>query len=60
MLTGRGVVLWTGRRFDAAAVADLAAREAVFLLVLVGDGMAVPMVDELERRRHRRPRLASG
>ncbi len=50
LLTGRGVVLWTGRRFDAAAIADLAAREAVFLLVLVGDGMAVPMVDELERR----------
>ena len=50
LLTGRGVVLWTGRRFDAAAIAEIAASEAVFLLVLVGDGMAVPMTEVLERR----------
>lgn len=50
LLTGRGVVLWTGRRFDAAEIAEIAAREQAFLVVLVGDGMALPMVDTLERR----------
>ncbi len=50
LLTGRGVVLWTGRRFDAAAIAEIAAAERAFLLVLVGDGMAVPMVDVLDER----------
>ena len=49
LLNGRGVVLWTGRRFDAAAVAALAAREAASLLVLIGDGMALPFVEALER-----------
>jgi acyl-CoA synthetase (AMP-forming)/AMP-acid ligase II len=50
LLSGRGVVLWTGRRFDPGAIADIAAAESVFLLVLIGDGMAVPMVELLERR----------
>ncbi len=50
LLTGRGVVLWTGRRFDAAAIAEIAAREQAFLVVLVGDGMALPMVETLELR----------
>src|SRR5699024_857509 len=37
LLTGRGVVLWTGHRFDAGEIAVLAEREGVQLLVLVGD-----------------------
>ncbi|HEY8546043.1 MAG TPA: AMP-binding protein, partial [Acidimicrobiales bacterium] len=45
---GLGAVLWTGHRFDAAAVAELAARERPHLLVLVGDGMALPFVDAVE------------
>jgi acyl-CoA synthetase (AMP-forming)/AMP-acid ligase II len=48
LLSGAGVVLWTGRRFDGAAVAALAAAEQAFLLVLVGDGMAIPFVEALE------------
>ncbi|HEU5152908.1 MAG TPA: AMP-binding protein [Iamia sp.] len=48
LLGGAGVVLWTGRRFDGAAVADLAAAEGARLLVLVGDGMAIPFVEALE------------
>lgn len=48
LLSGRSVVLWTGRRFDPAAVAALAARERAFLLVLIGDGMALPFVEALE------------
>jgi fatty-acyl-CoA synthase len=53
LLTGQGVVLWTGHRFDAAAVARLAAREAARLLVLVGDGMALPFVEAVETARVR-------
>jgi acyl-CoA synthetase (AMP-forming)/AMP-acid ligase II len=48
LLSGAGVVLWTGHRFDGAAVAALAAAERAFLLVLVGDGMAIPFVEALE------------
>jgi 3-oxocholest-4-en-26-oate---CoA ligase len=45
LLTGRGVVLWTGHRFDAVAVAGLVTEERPQVLVLVGDGMALPFVD---------------
>lgn len=45
LLTGRGVVLWTEHRFDAAAVARLVTEERPQVLVLVGDGMALPFVD---------------
>jgi 3-oxocholest-4-en-26-oate---CoA ligase len=48
LLTGRGVVLWTGHRFDAAAVAGLVSQERPQVLVLVGDGMALPFVDTVE------------
>jgi len=48
LLTGQSVVLWTGRRFDAEAVARLAAEERARLLVLIGDGMALPFVEVLE------------
>lgn len=48
LLTGRGVVLWTRHHFDPAAVAELAAAERAHLLVLIGDGMALPFADHLE------------
>jgi 3-oxocholest-4-en-26-oate---CoA ligase len=48
LLTGRGVVLWTGHRFDPAAVAQLVTEERPQVLVLVGDGMALPFVDAVE------------
>jgi fatty-acyl-CoA synthase len=48
LLTGRGVVLWTGSRFDGAAVSALATKEQVRLLVLVGDAMALPFLDAVE------------
>jgi fatty-acyl-CoA synthase len=48
LLTGRGVVLWPGRSFDAAAIAALVERERPQLLVLVGDAMALPFLDAAE------------
>jgi fatty-acyl-CoA synthase len=48
LLTGQGVVLWTGHRFDASDVARLAVDEAASLLVLIGDGMALPFLDAVE------------
>jgi fatty-acyl-CoA synthase len=48
LLAGRGVALWTARRFDGAAIARLAARERAQLVVLVGDGMAIPFLDAIE------------
>jgi fatty-acyl-CoA synthase len=48
LLTGRGVILWTGRRFDGGAIAALAEAERPHLLVLVGDAMALPFLDAVE------------
>ena len=48
LLTGRGVVLWTGRKFDGSAIARLVEREHPLLLVLVGDAMALPFLDAVE------------
>ncbi|MEU5877496.1 AMP-binding protein [Spirillospora sp. NPDC047279] len=47
LTTGGTVVLWTGRRFDARAALALAARERSQILMLVGNGMAQPIADEL-------------
>jgi fatty-acyl-CoA synthase len=44
LLTGRGVVLWTGRSFDGTAIARLVEAERPQLLVLVGDAMALPFL----------------
>ncbi|MGK5552131.1 AMP-binding protein [Actinomadura kijaniata] len=52
LTTGGTVVLWTGRRFDAAAALRLAERERSQILMLVGDGMARPVADELATGRH--------
>jgi fatty-acyl-CoA synthase len=51
LLTGRGVVLWTGRSFDAAGIAELVQRERPQLLVLVGDAMALPFLEAVEATR---------
>ena len=48
LLTGRGVVLWTEHRFDPAGVARMVSKERPQVLVLVGDGMALPFVDAVE------------
>jgi fatty-acyl-CoA synthase len=48
LLTGRGVVLWPGRSFDATGIAALVERERPQLLVLVGDAMALPFLDAVE------------
>lgn len=48
LLSGRGVALWTEHHFAASRVAALAEAERAFLLVLIGDGMALPFVEHLE------------
>ena len=52
---GNTVVLSTSRRFDADEIWDLVERESVFIISLVGDAMARPLVDALAHRdrRHR-------
>ena len=47
---GNRVVLNTGRRFDADEIWDLVDRENVFVISLVGDAMARPLVDALATR----------
>jgi acyl-CoA synthetase (AMP-forming)/AMP-acid ligase II len=45
-------VLNTGRRFDAQEIWDLVERENVFVISLVGDAMARPLVDAIANRDH--------
>ncbi|GIH79846.1 AMP-binding protein [Planobispora longispora] len=52
LTTGGTVVLWTGRHFDARLALDLATRERSQILMLVGDGMARPVLQELEGGKH--------
>lgn len=40
-------VLWTGRRFDAARLWDTVERFRVTLMVVVGDAMALPLLEAL-------------
>jgi fatty-acyl-CoA synthase len=47
---GNTVVLDANRRFDADAIWDLVEREQVFVVSLVGDAMARPLVDALAHR----------
>jgi fatty-acyl-CoA synthase len=49
---GNTVVLNTGRRFDADEIWDLVEREQVLVISLVGDAMARPLIDALDRRDH--------
>ncbi|WP_433328573.1 acyl-CoA synthetase [Spirillospora sp. CA-294931] len=45
------------RRFEAAGVWDVVEREAVNSVTVTGDAMAIPMVEELERRPRALPSL---
>ncbi|MDX6197203.1 MAG: 3-oxocholest-4-en-26-oate---CoA ligase [Actinomycetota bacterium] len=49
LFTGGVVVLMPGGRFDPAEVWDTIAREKVFNIVLVGDAMVKPLLDEIEQ-----------
>jgi len=48
LLAGGTVVLFTDDTFDAEALLDLAERERVAQLVVVGDAFAVPLADALD------------
>ena len=50
MFGGNKLVLFTERRYDADAIWDLAERETVNTISLVGDAMARPLVDALAQR----------
>jgi 3-oxocholest-4-en-26-oate---CoA ligase len=50
LFSGNTVVLNASRRFDADEIWDLVERESVFIISLVGDAMARPLVDALARR----------
>ncbi|MDT5174722.1 MAG: 3-oxocholest-4-en-26-oate---CoA ligase, partial [Mycobacterium sp.] len=53
ILTGQTAVLYdTKRKFDPAAVLEIAEREKVGLMTMVGDAYAAPLVDELGRRNY--------
>jgi len=54
---GNTVVLDTSRRFDPDHVWDLVEREGVFVVSLVGDAMARPLVDAIGHRDHVPPTL---
>ncbi|MGC0423254.1 acyl-CoA synthetase [Embleya sp. AB8] len=45
-------VLWTGLRYDPAAILRTVERERCVTMMLVGDAMARPIADELERGDH--------
>lgn len=46
-------VLWTGRRFDAARLWDTVERFRATLMVVVGDAMTLPLLEELRRNPQR-------
>ncbi|MBO2448234.1 AMP-binding protein [Actinomadura barringtoniae] len=50
LTTGGTVVLWSERHFNAARALELAVRERSQILMLVGNGMAQPIADELAAR----------
>ena len=51
IMSGLTVVLYdTRRRFDPASVLEIAEREKVGMMTMVGDAYAAPIVDELGRR----------
>ena len=52
LTTGGTVILYTGRRFDAAESLELASRERTQILMLVGNGMGHPVAEELSARRY--------
>lgn len=50
LLTGGTLVFLDSRRFDPAATIDTIAAHRVTRLIIAGDAVAVPLVEELERR----------
>ena len=57
MFSGGTSVVWDGRSFDAGAVLDLCGRENSQMLALVGDAMAIPVAEEMERNPRELPAL---
>ncbi len=53
LFTGGTLVMTPLGRFDPPVIWDLVTREKVAVLVVVGDAMARPLVEELERNRDR-------
>jgi acyl-CoA synthetase (AMP-forming)/AMP-acid ligase II len=51
LLTGGTLVFLDSRRFDPAATIDTIAAHRVTRLIIAGDAVAIPLVEELERRR---------
>jgi acyl-CoA synthetase (AMP-forming)/AMP-acid ligase II len=47
LTTGGTIILWSERSFDARRALELAVRERTQILMLVGNGMAQPIADEL-------------
>ncbi|NCG36609.1 MAG: AMP-binding protein [Actinobacteria bacterium] len=57
MFSGGTAVVYGGRSFDAADVLDLVAREGSQTVALVGDAMAIPVAEEMERNPRELPAL---
>jgi len=55
LFSGGTLVTTSGGRFDPAEIWSLVDREAVNLLLIVGDAMATPLIDELAVARERTP-----
>ncbi len=53
LFSGGKLVTTRGGAFDPAEIWDLVDREAVNMLLIVGDAMATPLVDELAQRHER-------
>ena len=53
LFTGGTLVLMPLGRFEPGAIWETVTREKVFLIVIVGDAMLVPLLDELERNADR-------
>ena len=54
LLTGGALVFLPSRRFDPATTLDTVAAHGVTRLIIAGDAVAGPLVDELRRRPHAR------
>ena len=50
LLTGGSLVFTSSRRFDPALTVDTVVERRVSRLIIAGDAVAVPLVEELERR----------
>ncbi|NIB42136.1 acyl-CoA synthetase [Pseudomaricurvus alkylphenolicus] len=47
LLAGRVIVLYPGRSFKASEIWPMLAQESVNIIALVGDAMAIPLLDEI-------------